>query len=95
MKVVSFIEDKDVIEKILKHLGIWLVKKKPSARANAPPVHICLDYSACPPRPETGTGSGGATRLPIVGLDYALFQTWLFENIERVIGLGQGFSDPT
>jgi hypothetical protein len=45
MKAVSFIEDKDVIEKILKHLGIRLVKKKPSARANAPPVHICLDYS--------------------------------------------------
>jgi hypothetical protein len=75
MKVVGFIEDKDVIDKILKHLEISLVKKKPSARANAPPVHICLDYSACPPRPETGTGSGGATRLPIVGLDYALFQT--------------------
>jgi hypothetical protein len=45
MKVVSFIEDKDVIAKILKHLGIWLVIKKPSARANTPPVPICLDYS--------------------------------------------------
>ncbi len=65
MKVVSFIEDKDVIEKILKHLEISLVKKKPSARANPPPVYICLDYSACP----------GATRSPIVGLDCALFQT--------------------
>jgi hypothetical protein len=43
MKVVGFIENKDVIEKILKHLGIWLVKKKPSARANAPPVHVHLD----------------------------------------------------
>jgi hypothetical protein len=45
MKVVIFIEDKDVIEKILKHLGIWLVKKKPSARTNAPSAPICLDYS--------------------------------------------------
>lgn len=27
--VVGFIEDKEVIKKILKHLGIWLVKKRP------------------------------------------------------------------
>ena len=42
---IGFIEDREVIKKILKHLGIWLVKKKPSAKANAPPVHIHLDYS--------------------------------------------------
>jgi len=23
MKIISFIEDKDVIEKILRHLGLW------------------------------------------------------------------------
>jgi hypothetical protein len=45
MKVIGFIEDQEVIEKILKHLGIWLVRKKPSPKANAPPVHILLDYS--------------------------------------------------
>ena len=45
MKVISFIEDPEVIKKILKHLGLWLVKRKPSPRANAPPVHIHLDYS--------------------------------------------------
>jgi len=45
MKVVGFIEDREVIEKILKHLGIWLVRKKPSAKANAPPLYIHLDYS--------------------------------------------------
>ncbi len=47
MKVVGFIEDKEVIEKILKHLGLWLVKKKPSPKANAPPhfPEIHLDYS--------------------------------------------------
>ena len=45
MKVVGFIENREVIEKILKHLGIWLVKKKPSAKANAPPVPIHFDHS--------------------------------------------------
>jgi hypothetical protein len=46
-----------------------------SPRANSPPAYIHLDYSARPPRPETEAGSGGATRLPFVGLDHSLFQT--------------------
>jgi hypothetical protein len=45
MKVVSVIEDQEVVEKILKHLGLWDLKSKPPPRANAPPVHIHLDYS--------------------------------------------------
>ena len=47
MRIISFIEDQEIIKKILKHLGLWLVKKIPSPRANAPP-HITethLDYS--------------------------------------------------
>jgi hypothetical protein len=75
MRILSFIEDEQVIEKILKHLGLWEVKARPPPKATASPPHFRIDYSARPPRPETGTGSGGATRLPIVGLDYALFQT--------------------
>jgi hypothetical protein len=45
MLVVAFIEDPEVIKKILKHLGLWLVKRKPQPRANAPPGHTHLDYS--------------------------------------------------
>ena len=29
MRVISFIEDQDVIKKILKHLGLWEVKPRP------------------------------------------------------------------
>ena len=29
----------------MKHLGLWLAKKKPSPRANAPPIETHLDYS--------------------------------------------------
>ena len=29
MRVISVIEDPDVMEKILKHLGLWDVKRKP------------------------------------------------------------------
>jgi hypothetical protein len=46
MKVISFIEDPDVIKKILKHLGLWLVKPTPPPRANSPPsepyIPACL-----------------------------------------------------
>jgi len=45
MKVVRFIEDQEVIEKILKHLGLWDLKSKPPPRTNAPPMHVHLDYS--------------------------------------------------
>ena len=37
MRVIAFIEDPDVIEKILKHVGLWDVKRKPRPVANAPP----------------------------------------------------------
>mgnify|MGYP001814308730 CR=1 FL=1 len=37
MKIIAFIEDEDVIRKILKHLGLWDAKRKPPPRANAPP----------------------------------------------------------
>jgi len=51
MKVISFIEDLEVIRKILEHLGLWLVKRRPQPRANAPPVNIHLDYSDSQIRP--------------------------------------------
>jgi hypothetical protein len=45
MSIISFIENEEVIRKILEHLGLWLVKRRPQPRANAPPVQIQLDYS--------------------------------------------------
>jgi len=29
----------------LKHLGLWLAKRKPQPRANAPPIEFQIDYS--------------------------------------------------
>jgi len=45
MRVISFTEDPEVIKKILKHLGLWLVKPKPPPRANGPPVGHHIDYA--------------------------------------------------
>ena len=39
MKVIVFMEKPAVIKRILKHLGLWHVKRKPQLLAHAPPVH--------------------------------------------------------
>jgi len=51
MRVISFIEDRQVIKAILKHLGLWLVKSKPvpylirepTPKAHAPPAGCIRD----------------------------------------------------
>jgi hypothetical protein len=63
MRIIAFIANEEVIKKILKHLGLWEVKARPPPRVNPSPPKIHIDYSARP----------GATRLPIIGLDYVLF----------------------
>ena len=55
MKVISVIDNEQVIEKILKHLGLWEVKARPPPKTNPSPKGVHIDYSARP----------GATRLPI------------------------------
>ncbi len=45
MRVISVIEDQEVIKTILKHLGLWLVTRKPEPRAKGPPRESQIDYS--------------------------------------------------
>ena len=45
MRVLAFIEDPEVIKRILKHLGLWFAKRKPQPLANAPPTELHIDYS--------------------------------------------------
>lgn len=49
MKVISFIQDSEIIKKILKPLDLWDLKSKPLPKANAPPKNIepHLNYSDC------------------------------------------------
>ena len=37
MRIISFIEDQEIIKTILKHLGLWESRSRPSANAHAPP----------------------------------------------------------
>ncbi len=46
MQILAFIEDEDVIKKILKHLGMWAIKARPpQKRANGLPLNIHIDFS--------------------------------------------------
>ena len=52
MRILAFIEDPEVIKRILKHLGLWFAKRKPQPLANvehppwrAPPTELHIDYS--------------------------------------------------
>ena len=44
MKIISFIDDSEIIKKILNHLGLWDVKRKPPPRANSPPTESSIIY---------------------------------------------------
>ena len=44
MKIISFIEDQQLVKKILKHLRLWDIKRKPAPRANDPPTEAFIIY---------------------------------------------------
>jgi len=48
MRIISVIEDPDVMEKILKHLGLWNVKRNPQPVANGPPIDVFPAYDEQP-----------------------------------------------
>ena len=48
MRVVSFIEDSDVIRKILKHLNLWDLQRPPRPVAHAPPTQVFPTYDEHP-----------------------------------------------
>ena len=45
MKIIAFIEQEEIIQKILKHIGLWEVKNRPPPRAHSPAVEPCADYT--------------------------------------------------
>ena len=52
MRIIAFIEDEEVIKKILKHLGLWQIKARPPPRAigaaKNPEHHIDSSFSQLP-----------------------------------------------
>ena len=43
MRIISFVEGREVIQTILKHLGLWLVKSSPLPKAHAAPSGNVMD----------------------------------------------------
>jgi predicted Zn-dependent peptidase len=43
MRIIAFIEDEEVIKKILKHLGLWKAKDRPPPKVKTPFPTIYLD----------------------------------------------------
>ena len=44
MRIISLIDDSEIIKKILKHLDLWDVKRKPPPRSNDPPLEAIIIY---------------------------------------------------
>ena len=45
MRIIAFIEDEEVIKKILKHLGLWDLEAWPPPKVKAPSLKISIDDS--------------------------------------------------
>jgi hypothetical protein len=45
MKIIAWIEQKDVIKKILKHVGLWEVKSRPPPKIHSPPGLPVIYYN--------------------------------------------------
>ena len=43
-RIIAFIEDQQIVKKILQHLDLWHVKRKPPALANSPPSQAFIIY---------------------------------------------------
>jgi hypothetical protein len=38
MKIIAFIQDQEVVKKILKHVGLWERKTRPPPKSKTPPI---------------------------------------------------------
>jgi len=91
MKIITFIEDEEVIEKILRHLELWEMKARLPPRAKTPSVTIYLDnldsqisfpdfFYADPDYPTNSNRISkphGVTPMVTVSAIYVLFPTTL------------------
>ena len=44
MRIIAFIDDQQIVKKILQHLDLWDVKRKPPPRSNDPPTESFIIY---------------------------------------------------
>jgi len=44
MRIISFIEDSEIVKNMVKHSDLWDVKRKPPPRTNSPPTESFIIY---------------------------------------------------
>jgi hypothetical protein len=47
MRIISFIEDREIIKTILSYLGLLLIRSRPPVKAHAPPVREYVADGSC------------------------------------------------
>ena len=74
MKIISVIEDEEIVKKILKHLGLWDRKARPPPKATVPPevLENSIDYSASqlPCLSDVACEEGGSDKWLYVDPEY-------------------------
>jgi len=73
MKVISVIEDEEVINKILKHMNLWDVKTRPPHKATC--LRADTHRQAGPPKPLKHTFDYSTSQLPAS-------DKWLYVDVE-------------
>ena len=48
MRIIAFLEDPNAIKKIIKHPGLYDLKRKPCPTANLPPIDVFPSYNEQP-----------------------------------------------
>ena len=83
MRIIAFIEDEEVIEKILKHLGLWEVKPRPSpgTQAAAEKTETIIDDSFSQLPAPARRPFGGSDKYLYVDPQYPeVYTGWFLEK---------------
>ena len=78
MKLIAFIEQAEIIEKILKHLGLWDEKKRPPPKIHPPPGEEDYFFSQIPP---WGDDQSSPSMTPIRKPKYLTLPKRLSKNL--------------
>lgn len=86
MKVISVIDDQEIVKKILKHLGLWDPKERPPPKVTEPPIipEHTIDYSMsqipCFPDLFSDEGNPGSDKWVYVDPVYSeIYPFWFFK----------------
>ena len=74
MRIIAFIKDEPLVKKILEHLDLWDVKRKPPPRANSPPTVRAITINDGPAFTQNGVIKIGAEAVKISSNKKFVFQ---------------------